>query len=44
MRNRLAGKPKIPGQGVIRAGKGTIRPSEGKTRAGQHFNAALSLN
>ena len=35
--NMLAGKLKIPGTGVIRAGEGVTRASEGTTRAGQSF-------
>ena len=33
----LAGKPKIPGRGVIRTGEGVIRVGEETTRAGQDF-------
>ena len=35
--NMTAGKPKISGQLVIRAGKGVIQAGEGTTRADQNF-------
>ena len=39
LRNMIAGKPKIPGQGVIQAGEGAIATSQGQgtIRVGQDF-------
>ena len=37
MGNMLAGKPKIPSRGVIRAGEGPTRVNEETTGVGQDF-------